>query len=162
MDKQHIVIYHIDQKQEAMAASILMTEQELILHYARTSDEVQAYGTRYSITAVIMECDTADERILQEGENVRLLSMPVLLVCHRVSAKHCPLTVLIKPDSVTPAFARQLLVHVLVCRRQQAKRRQDSREQRAVQSSVLVLLQEGRMLFVKYCGMCQRISAGLW
>ena len=57
MDKQHIVIYHIDQKQEAMAASILMTEQELILHYARTSDEVQAYGTRYSITAVIMECD---------------------------------------------------------------------------------------------------------
>lgn len=61
MDKQHIVIYHIDQEQEAMAASILMTEQELILHYARTSDEVQAYGTRYSITAVIMECDTADE-----------------------------------------------------------------------------------------------------
>ena len=106
MDKQHIVIYHIDQEQEAMAASILMTEQELILHYARTSDEVQAYGTRYSITAVIMECDTADERILQEGENVRLLSMPVLLVCHRVSAKHCPLTVLIKPESVTPAFAR--------------------------------------------------------
>lgn len=48
------------------------------------------------------------------------------------------------------------------CRRQQAKRRQDSREQRAVQSSVLVLLQEGRMLFVKYCGMCQRISAVLW
>ena len=56
MDKQHIVIYHIDQEQEAMAASILMTEQELILHYARTSDEVQTYGTRYSITAVIMEC----------------------------------------------------------------------------------------------------------
>lgn len=121
MDKQHIVIYHIDQEQEAMAASILMTEQELILHYARTSDEVQTYGTRYSITAVIMECDTADERILQEGENVRLLSMPVLLVCHRVSAKHCPLTVLIKPESVTPAFARQLLVHVLVLQKATSK-----------------------------------------